>query len=70
MAQANHTSGRKTAPDYLSKISIQAVMEVVLDHAAPPLNTACLQAFLDVLASRFVQQDILLVLEGALRRSR
>jgi hypothetical protein len=29
MAQANHTSGRKTAPDYLSKISIQAVMEVV-----------------------------------------
>src|SRR5262245_21545599 len=32
MAPANHTSARKTAHDYRSKVSIQAVMEGVLDR--------------------------------------
>ena len=31
----------------------------------PTSNTACFQAFLDVVARRFVRQDILLVLDGA-----
>src|SRR6266550_4637988 len=31
----------------------------------PTSNTACFQAFLDVLARRFARQDILLVLDGA-----
>ena len=31
----------------------------------PTSNTACFQAFLDVLARRFVRQDVLLVLDGA-----
>ena len=31
----------------------------------PTSNTACFQAFLDVLARRFTRQDILLVLDGA-----
>ena len=31
----------------------------------PTSNTACFQAFLDVLARKFVRQDILLVLDGA-----
>jgi transposase len=31
----------------------------------PTSNTECFQAFLDVLARRFVRQDILLVLDGA-----
>ena len=31
----------------------------------PASNTACFQAFLDVLARRFVRQDVLLVLDGA-----
>jgi hypothetical protein len=30
MAQANHTSGEEKAPDYRSRIPIQAVMEAVL----------------------------------------
>ena len=32
----------------------------------PTSNTACFQAFLDVVARRFARQDILLVLDGAL----
>jgi transposase len=31
----------------------------------PTSNTACFQAFLDVLARKFARQDILLVLDGA-----
>src|ERR1700756_4344344 len=31
----------------------------------PTSNTACFQAFLDVVARRFARQDILLVLDGA-----
>ena len=31
----------------------------------PTSNTACFQAFLDVLARRFARQDVLLVLDGA-----
>jgi putative transposase len=31
----------------------------------PTSNTACFQAFLDVLARRFARQDILLILDGA-----
>ena len=31
----------------------------------PTSNTACFQAFLDILARKFVRQDILLVLDGA-----
>ena len=31
----------------------------------PTSNTACFQAFLDVLARRFVRQDVLLVLDGS-----
>ena len=31
----------------------------------PTSNTACFEAFLDVLARRFVRQDVLLVLDGA-----
>src|ERR1035441_10932172 len=31
----------------------------------PTSNTACFQAFLDILARKFARQDILLVLDGA-----
>jgi hypothetical protein len=31
----------------------------------PTSNTACFQAFLDVLSRKFARQDILLVLDGA-----
>ena len=34
----------------------------------PTSNTACFQAFLDVLARKFARQDILLVLDGAPNR--
>ena len=66
-ADRNETSGRRSAHSRIHLFVRRSLSKsgVCVYLIMPTSNTACFQAFLDVLARRFARQDILLVLDGA-----